>query len=112
MLVIEDDPPSAELLAVYLEGAGYRVVVARDGAAGLELAQQLLPRVVILDILLPDVDGWELLASLKGDPATAALPVVVVSMLDERSKGLALGASGYLVKPVRREQILEALELA
>ncbi len=58
------------------------------------------------------VDGWELLARLKGDPATAALPVVVVSMLDERSKGLALGASGYLVKPVRREQILEALELA
>ena len=112
VLVIEDDPPSAELLAVYLEGAGYRVVVARDGAAGLELAQQLLPRVVILDILLPDVDGWELLASLKRDPATAALPVVVVSMLDERSKGLALGASGYLVKPVRREQILEALELA
>ena len=112
VLVIEDDPPSAELLTVYLESAGYRAVVARDGAAGLELARELLPRAVILDILLPDVDGWALLARLKGEPETAALPVVVVSMLDERSQGLALGAAGYLVKPVAREQILDALELA
>ena len=112
VLVIEDDGPSAELLTIYLEGAGYRAVVARDGAAGLELARELLPRAVILDILLPDVDGWELLARLKGEPETAALPVVVVSMLDERSQGLALGAAGYLVKPVAREQILDALELA
>jgi signal transduction histidine kinase len=112
VLVIEDDPPSAELLSVYLEGAGYQAVVARDGTAGLELARELLPRAVILDIRLPDVDGWELLARLKGEPQTAALPVVVVSMLDERSHGLALGAAGYLVKPVAREQILDALELA
>jgi CheY-like chemotaxis protein/anti-sigma regulatory factor (Ser/Thr protein kinase) len=112
VLVIEDDPPSAELLTVYLEGAGYQAVVARDGTAGLELARELLPRAVILDIRLPDVDGWELLARLKGEPQTAALPVVVVSMLDERSHGLALGAAGYLVKPVAREQILDALELA
>ncbi|HEX2411228.1 MAG TPA: ATP-binding protein [Solirubrobacteraceae bacterium] len=112
VLVIEDDPPSAELLAVYLEGAGYRVVVARDGSAGLELARRLHPRTVILDILLPDIDGWELLTRLKGDAATAEVPVVVVSMLDERSKGLALGAAGYLVKPVGREEMLEALEQA
>jgi CheY-like chemotaxis protein/anti-sigma regulatory factor (Ser/Thr protein kinase) len=112
VLVIEDDPASAELLTIYLEGAGYQAVVARDGASGLALARQLLPRAVILDILLPDVDGWELLARLKGEPATAALPVVVVSMLDERSQGLTLGAAGYLVKPVAREQILDALELA
>ena len=110
VLVVEDDPHSAELLSVYLEGAGYRTVVAHDGVEGLELARRLRPRAVVLDILLPRVDGWDLLARLKADSATADSPVVVVSMLDERSKGLALGAVEYLVKPVGREELLEALE--
>jgi signal transduction histidine kinase/CheY-like chemotaxis protein len=109
VLVVEDDSHSAELLSVYLEGAGYRVALARDGAEGLELARRLRPRAVVLDILLPRLDGWELLARLKADPATADSPVVVVSMLDERSKGLALGAVEYLVKPVGREELIEAL---
>jgi signal transduction histidine kinase/CheY-like chemotaxis protein len=109
VLVVEDDPHSAELLTLYLEGAGYRVALARDGAEGLELARSLRPRAVVLDILLPRVDGWDLLARLKADPATADSPVVVVSMLDERGKGLALGAVEYLVKPVGREELLEAL---
>ncbi len=110
VLVVEDDPHSAELLTVYLEGAGYRVAVARDGAEGLELARRLRPRAVVLDILLPRVDGWDLLGRLKADPATAESPVIVVSMLDERGKGLALGAVEYLVKPVGREALLQALE--
>jgi signal transduction histidine kinase/CheY-like chemotaxis protein len=109
VLVVEDDPRSAELLALYLDGAGYRVVRARDGAEGLELAQRLRPRAVLLDILLPRVDGWDLLARLKADPATAACPVIIVSMLDERGKGFALGAAEYLVKPVGRAEMLEAL---
>jgi signal transduction histidine kinase/CheY-like chemotaxis protein len=112
VLVVEDDPHSAELLSLYLEGAGYRVALARDGAEGLELARRLRPRAVVLDILLPRVDGWDLLARLKADPATADSPVVVVSMLDERGKGLALGAVEYLVKPVGREELLAALERA
>ena len=77
---------------------------------GSSCARRLRPRAVVLDILLPRVDGWDLLARLKADPATADSPVVVVSMLDERSKGLALGAVEYLVKPVGREELLEALE--
>ncbi len=109
VLVVEDDPHSAELLELYLAGAGYRVAHARDGAEGLEMARRLRPRAVLLDILLPRVDGWELLARLKADPATAACPVVIVSMLDERGKGFALGASEYLVKPVGREEMLGAL---
>ena len=109
VLVVEDDPRSAELLSLYLEGAGYRVALARDGAEGFELARRLRPRAVVLDILLPRVDGWDLLARLKADPATADSPVVVVSMLDERGKGLALGAVEYLVKPVGRDELLEAL---
>jgi signal transduction histidine kinase/CheY-like chemotaxis protein len=109
VLIVEDDPHSAELLVLYLEGAGYRTAVARDGADGLELARRLRPRAIVLDILLPRVDGWDLLTRLKGDPLTAASPVVVVSMLDERGKGFALGAAEYLVKPVGREAMLEAL---
>jgi signal transduction histidine kinase/CheY-like chemotaxis protein len=109
VLVVEDDPRSAELLGLYLEGAGYRTAVARDGAEGLELARQLRPRAIVLDILLPRVDGWNLLAKLKADPLTAASPVVIVSMLDERGKGFALGAAEYLIKPVGREEMLKAL---
>jgi signal transduction histidine kinase/CheY-like chemotaxis protein len=112
VLVVEDDAHSAELLSVYLEDAGYRIAVARDGAEGLELARRLRPRAVVLDILLPRVDGWDLLGRLKADAATADAPVIVVSMLDERSKGLALGAVEYLVKPVGREELLEALKRA
>ena len=110
VLVIEDDRRSAELLELYLDGSGLRVVLARDGAAGLELARTLRPRAVILDILLPRLDGWDLLARLKEDPATADIPVVIVTMLDERGKGLALGAVEYLIKPVSREAMLDALE--
>ncbi len=110
VLVIEDDRRSAELLELYLDGSGLKVVLARDGAEGLELARQLRPRAVILDILLPRLDGWDLLTRLKEDPATADIPVVIVTMLDERGKGLALGAVEYLVKPVSREAMMEALE--
>ena len=110
VLVIEDDRRSAELLELYLNGSGLRVVFARDGAEGLELARTLRPRAVILDILLPRLDGWDLLARLKEDPATVDIPVVIVTMLDERGKGLALGAVEYLIKPVSREAMLEALE--
>jgi CheY-like chemotaxis protein/anti-sigma regulatory factor (Ser/Thr protein kinase) len=109
VLVVEDDAHSAELLVLYLEGAGYRTAVARDGAEGLELARKLRPRAIVLDVLLPRVDGWDVLARLKDDPVTAESPVVIVSMLDERGKGLSLGAAEYLVKPVRREDVIAAL---
>jgi signal transduction histidine kinase/DNA-binding response OmpR family regulator len=109
VLVVEDDRPSADLLQVYLESAGYSVSVARDGVQGLELARRLVPTAVILDIGLPRLNGWELLTRLKSDPATAAVPVVVVSMLDARGAGFALGAAEYLVKPVGHDELLDAL---
>jgi signal transduction histidine kinase/CheY-like chemotaxis protein len=109
VLLVEDEKHSAELFALYLEGAGYAVALARDGVEGLELARRLRPRAVVLDILLPRVDGWDLIGRLKADPATAAIPVVIVSVLDERLKGLALGAADYLVKPVAREELVGAL---
>jgi signal transduction histidine kinase/ActR/RegA family two-component response regulator len=109
VLVVEDDRRSADLLSLYLQGAGYDVVVARDGAEGLRLARRIRPSAVLLDVLLPRLDGWEVLTALKSDPATSGCPVLVVSMLDERGKGFALGAVEYLVKPVAREELLDAL---
>ena len=109
VVLVEDDRRSFELLRVYLEAAGVRVVGARDGEEGLETVRRLSPAGVILDIFLPGIDGWDVLAQLKADPATASIPVIVVSMLDERGRGFALGAAEYLVKPVGKEQLLAAL---
>src|SRR5262249_24717803 len=110
VVVVEDDRRSFDLLRVYLEAAGARVVSARDGREGLDTVRRLSPAGVILDILLPGIDGWEVLAQLKADPETAAIPVIIVSMLDERGKGFALGAAEYLVKPIGRDDVLGALE--
>ncbi len=109
VVVVEDDRRSFDLLRVYLETAGARVVSARDGEEGLDTVRRLSPAGVVLDILLPGIDGWEVLARLKADPGTAAIPVIVVSMLDERGRGFALGATEYLVKPVGKDQLLAAL---
>jgi signal transduction histidine kinase/DNA-binding response OmpR family regulator len=109
VVVVEDDRRSFDLLRAYLEAVGVRVVGARDGEEGLDTVRRLSPAGVILDILLPGIDGWEVLAQLKADPRTAPIPVIVVSMLDERGRGFALGAAEYLVKPVGKEQLRAAL---
>jgi signal transduction histidine kinase/ActR/RegA family two-component response regulator len=112
VVVIEDDRPSLDLLTVYLETVGLEVESAPDGPTGLDAIRRQKPVAVVLDIRLPRIDGWDVLVALRADPETAALPVVVVSMLDERAKGLSLGATEYLVKPVSREQLLAALARA
>jgi signal transduction histidine kinase/ActR/RegA family two-component response regulator len=109
VLVVEDDRPSGELLTVLLEDQGLHVDVAPSGERALEALASGLPDAVLLDIRLPGVDGWDLLAHLREDPATEHLPVVVVSILDERSRALALGADDYIVKPVDREVLMSAL---
>jgi CheY-like chemotaxis protein len=109
VVLVEDDRRSVELISAYLEGADVDVAVARDGHEGLELIRSLHPAAVVLDVRLPRVDGWEVLRTLKADPATSSTPVIVVSVLDERSKGMALGAAEYLVKPVGRDDLLRAL---
>lgn len=109
VLIIDDDTKAAELLRLYLTEAGYAVAIARDGQAGLEQLTQLAPDAIILDVLLPKLDGWTLLSQIKAAPATKDLPVIIASIVDQKSKGLALGAVQYLVKPVHREELLEEL---
>jgi signal transduction histidine kinase/DNA-binding response OmpR family regulator len=112
VVVIEDDPRSAELVELHLQSAGLRTVSARSGERGLAAVRGSEPSAVILDIHLPGISGWDVLAQLKADPATASVPVVVVSVEPERSRGFALGAAEYLVKPVPGEQLLAAVDRA
>jgi signal transduction histidine kinase/DNA-binding response OmpR family regulator len=109
VLVIEDDPAARELLRVHLEGAGYCALTATTGRQGLAWAAQTRPDAILLDILLPDIDGWEVIQRLKANAATRSIPVMVVSVVDDRQLGLALGAVDYFVKPIARDPLLEAI---
>jgi CheY-like chemotaxis protein len=109
IVLVDDDRASLDLLSAYLDGSGSRVLRARDGIEALELVRRAPPVAVVLDIKLPRRDGWQVLAELKADPATAAIPVVIASVVDDRSRGLALGADEYLLKPIRRDELVDAL---
>jgi CheY-like chemotaxis protein len=109
VLAIENDPKAASLLRIYLTEAGYRIAVARDGSEGLEKVKRLRPAAVLLDVLLPNVDGWDFLAQVKADPQTREIPVIVVSIVDDKSRGFALGAAEYLVKPIQKDELLGKL---
>ena len=109
VVLIEDDAPSLDLLTVYLSAENVRVTVARDGVEGLDTVRRVRPAAVILDIRLPRMDGWEVLAALKSDRSTMDIPVIVASVVDERQRGLAMGASAYLIKPVRRDELIGQL---
>jgi len=110
VLVVEDDPSSAKLLSLHLMEAGFTIEIAEDGEAGFQKAVNLQPTLITLDILMPKVDGWDLLARLKADPRTATIPVVIVSIVDERGRGFAMGASEYLMKPLDRKELLSSVQ--
>jgi CheY-like chemotaxis protein len=93
----------------HLERAGFAAVAARGGQEGLRLVRELRPAAVTLDIMMPDLDGWTVLAAIKGDPALASIPVVLMSIVDQKNRGYALGAADYLVKPVDRIKLVETL---
>jgi DNA-binding response OmpR family regulator len=109
VLIVEDDAAAAKLLSIYLIEAGFRVEMAQDAQTGFDKARSLHPEVITLDILMPGSDGWNLLACIKADPLTASIPVVIVSIVDERGRGFALGAADYLTKPVEREELINAI---
>ena len=101
VLVIDDDPDQRALMTRFLRREGFRVQVAPDGRWGLELARSLRPRAILLDVMMPGVDGWSVLSVLKADADMADIPVVMVTSVEQRGLAEALGATGYVQKPVR-----------
>ncbi|MEM7168993.1 MAG: PAS domain S-box protein [Pseudomonadota bacterium] len=109
VLTIDDDPNALYLLKENLEEAGYQVKGVADGQEGLALARELQPIAITLDIFMPQKDGWQVLHELKSDPVTRDIPVVMLTMVDQKDLGFRLGAADYLLKPFDRDTILAAL---
>jgi len=105
VLVIDDNAQARELIRRVLVDEGFRVIEAADGAEGLALARREAPDAITLDVLMPRMDGWSVLAELKADPALADVPVIMLTMLDDRRLGFALGATEYLTKPLDRDRL-------
>ena len=111
VLVIDDDPAVHDLIARHLVREGVRIRSAYDGREGIAHARAFRPAAILLDVMLPDISGWEVLAALKAEPTLATIPVVFSSILQEEDRALSLGADDYLVKPVSRERLLSVLTL-
>ena len=106
ILVVDDEPEVVTLIAGFVSSQGYNVITAHSGKDALELAKSHHPFAITLDIIMPDMDGWEVLERLKKDPDTATIPVIVASVTDDRQTGFALGAVGYITKPVNRDVLI------
>ncbi len=104
ILVIDDDADQRALITRFLHREGFRVQTAADGRSGLELARQLRPRAIMLDVMMPGIDGWSVLTELKADPDLKSIPVIMVSATDQRTLAAALGAADYMLKPVNWER--------
>ena len=109
ILVIDDDPVVRDIMSRTLEKEGFRVRQANGGAEGLRLARALRPDAITLDVMMPGMDGWAVLAALKADPDLADTPVVMVTIVDDKNLGYALGAADYLTKPIDRRRLASAL---
>jgi CheY-like chemotaxis protein/two-component sensor histidine kinase len=107
ILVVEDDPNAYDLIASALRSAGYSAARARYGEEAIKLAGDLRPLAITLDLVLPGIDGWEVLKRLKADGTTRDIPIIIISVVENRDLGIALGADDYFVKPVDRERLLD-----
>jgi CheY-like chemotaxis protein/anti-sigma regulatory factor (Ser/Thr protein kinase) len=105
VLVVDDDPTVRDVTERFLTREGFSVVTADGGREGLRLARELHPAAVTLDVMMPDLDGWTVLAAIKGDPLLADIPVILMTIMDEKNRGYSLGAADYMVKPVDRERL-------
>ena len=110
VLVIDDDATVRDLMRRYLSREGFDVVTAAGGREGLDFARELHPSVITLDVFMPDLDGWSVLQAIKQDADLRRIPVIMMTISDEKQKGITLGASGYLMKPVDRAQLAQLLE--
>ncbi|MEW9921817.1 response regulator [Marimonas sp. MJW-29] len=109
VLVVDDDHASRELMRVMLAKEGYDVVTAVNGKEGLDLARRLMPSAITLDVVMPELDGWDFLKEIKSDNETAAIPVIMATITEELDRGFALGASEYMTKPIDREKMKSLL---
>jgi CheY-like chemotaxis protein len=107
--VIDDDATARDLIADYLRQAGFTVITAAGGREGLKRAKEYHPIAITLDVIMPDIDGWTVLAALRGDSELADIPTVMATILDERRHGMTLGAVGYLTKPIDRKKLVDLI---
>lgn len=110
VLVIDDSQEAIDILTTYLHEGGYRTAHATDGQTGIELARQLRPAVITTDILMPGMNGWEVIDRLKADPVTASIPVMIVSIIDQQPMSFPMGVAAHVSKPVERQVLLETVE--
>ena len=110
ILVIDDEPAARDLVTRVLTKEGYRVETATSGQEGLVLARRLQPAAITLDVMMPGMDGWAVLTVLKADPLTAHIPVVMLTVADDKNLGFALGATDFLIKPIEWDRLIALLE--
>ena len=108
-MVVEDDRMAADLITLYLTNAGYNVIVAVDGEEAIKKAKEFHPFLITLDIMLPKKDGWDVLSELKNSQDSADIPVIIVSIVDNKDLGFSLGAAEYLIKPVDRLKLINTV---
>ncbi len=109
ILIVEDDKNASEILAHTLRQADYHPILAFDGKEAIEKAQTFQPFAITLDIMLPNMNGWQVLQALKSDAKTCDIPVIIISMVEQKGYGFSLGAADYLVKPIEKKQLIQRL---
>lgn len=109
ILVIDDDPTVHDLMRRFLTREGFRVVVAPGGKEGIQMAKQVKPDLITLDVMMAEMDGWSVLTALKAEPETADIPVIVLTMIEDKEMGFALGATDYMTKPINRDRLVNVL---
>lgn len=110
LLVVDDDPDIVNLVRLHLESEGYSVVTAYGGEDALQVAEEVKPTAIVLDLLMPDLDGFAVLEKLKANPATRDTPVIIISILADQEKGFSLGAVDYLTKPIDRQRLISSVQ--
>jgi CheY-like chemotaxis protein len=109
VLIVDDNPNARDLLDRTLRREGYRTALATNGVEALEMARKLRPSAITLDVMMPGMDGWAVLGQLKADPVTCDIPVIMMTVLEDRNLAYSLGASDYLTKPIDRDRLASVL---
>jgi len=110
VLVIDDDPAVCDLMTRTLAVEGFLVETTTSAADGQRRAREIRPDVIILDVVMPNLNGWEVLVALKSDPYLADIPVIMLTVVEEKDRALALGAADYLLKPIDRRCLIDLLQ--